>query len=88
MQKFTGTARWADAATYSKKVMTLLSNFIQLRRMAGVLISNCSWVTMVQNGASVESLFSIIQDGKKTTSWGTTLFLMAGSNNGKGEYQR
>ena len=32
-----------------------------------------------ENGASVEAIFPILQDGLKTTSWGTTLFLMAGS---------
>jgi len=30
-----------------------------------------------ENGASVEAIFPILQDGKKTASFGTTLFLMA-----------
>ncbi len=33
-----------------------------------------------ENGASVEAIFPILQDGKTTTSYGTTLYLMAGSN--------
>jgi len=33
-----------------------------------------------ENGASVEAIFPILQDGLKTTSYGTTLYLMAGSN--------
>lgn len=34
-----------------------------------------------QNGASEESLLSLPQDGTNTTSWGTSLFLMAGAEN-------
>ncbi|WP_028909244.1 RagB/SusD family nutrient uptake outer membrane protein [Prevotella sp. AGR2160] len=39
-----------------------------------------------QNGAAEECLLALPQDGKNTTSWGTTLFIMAGSNNGKEDW--
>lgn len=35
-----------------------------------------------QNGAAEECLLALPQDGTNTTSWGTTLFIMASSNNG------
>ena len=33
------------------------------------------------NGASEEAVLALLQDGEKTTSYGTTLFLMAGAFN-------
>lgn len=80
---YTGTARWADAATYSKKVIDSPFKLYTTAQNGWSAYQQLFMGDNGTNGASVESLFSIIQDGKKTTSWGTTLFLMAGSNNGK-----
>lgn len=39
-----------------------------------------------QNGAAEECLLALPQDGNNTTSCGTTLFVMAGANNGKEDW--
>lgn len=36
-----------------------------------------------QNGATEECLLALPQDGVKTTSWGTSLYIMGGSNDGE-----
>lgn len=75
---YTDTAQWAKAAEYAKKVMdspySLFTN------------GNSNWSAYQmlfmgdngENGASCEALLPLLQDGLTTTSWGTTLFLMAG----------
>lgn len=80
---YTGTARWADAATYAKKVISSPFKLYTTAQNGWSAYQQLFMGDNGTNGASTESLFSIIQDGKKTTSWGTTLFLMAGCNNGK-----
>ena len=77
-QVYTGTAQWQKAAEYAKKVMD--SNY---KLYTGA--TKNGWTAYQQlfmgdngeNGASVEAVFPILQDGKKTASWGSTLFLMA-----------
>ena len=77
---YTGTPQWAKAAEYAKKVMNDSNYKLYTTAQNG-------WSAYRQlfmgdngeNGSSVEALFPILQDGKKTTSWGTTLFLMAGA---------
>lgn len=82
---YTGTARWDDARTWAKRVM---DSPYQLYRTAKTDPSGQTWSAYQQlfmgdngeNGASVEAIFPILQDGLKTTSWGTSLFLMASAN--------
>ena len=77
-QVYTGTPQWQKAAEYAKKVMD--SNY---KLYTGA--TKNGWTAYQQlfmgdngeNGASVEAVFPILQDGKKTASWGTTLFLIA-----------
>ena len=77
-QVYTGTAQWQKAAEYAKKVMD--SNY---KLYTGA--TKNGWTAYQQlfmgdngeNGASVEAIFPVLQDGKKTASFGTTLFLMA-----------
>jgi hypothetical protein len=71
---YTGTARWADAASYAKKVMDsgygLCSNYEQL--------------FMADNGENTEARKEIIlpirQDGVDTRSWGGSLYLIAATH--------
>lgn len=74
---YTGTARWADAKTYAEKV---INGPHKLWTQGSGKWSAYQMLFMGdngENGASVEAILPLIQDGKVTTSWGTTLFLMA-----------
>ena len=82
---YTGTARWADAATYAKKVMD--SPYIIFTAGSSKEVNGETWdwsayqmLFMGDNGstdAALECLFPLIQEGQRTTSWGVSLFLMA-----------
>ncbi len=70
---YTGTAAWADAATYAKKVMD----------SAYTLCDNYSYLFMGDNntnGAQNEVLLPILQDGLDTQNYGGSLFLIAGTH--------
>lgn len=84
-QVYTGEARWADAANYAKQVMdgphklntqgvdcTVdgLSHYFTPYQM---LFMGDNDVT----SASSEAILPLLQDGLRTTSWGTALFLIA-----------
>lgn len=74
---YTGQARWADAKTYAEKV---INGPHKLWTQGSGKWSAYQMLFMGdngENGASVEAVLPLIQDGKTTTSWGTTLFLMA-----------
>lgn len=76
---YTGTAQWAKAAEYAKKVM---DSSYQLNTTGSGVWSAYQMLFMGDNGetsAAYEAIFPILQDGLTTTSWGTTLFLIAGS---------
>lgn len=74
---YTGTAQWEKAAEYAKKVMT--SGY---KLFTG---GNDTWSSYQmlfmgdngENGAQVEAILPILQDGQTTASYGTTLFIMA-----------
>jgi len=78
---YTGTPEWGKAAEYAKKVID--SPFKLYTTKKG------NWSPYQQlfmgdngiNGASQECIFSVIQDGEKTHSYGTTLFLIASTTN-------
>lgn len=82
---YTGTARWNDAKTFAKKVM---DSGYQIYKRAQTDPQGQVWSAYQQlfmgdngeNGAYVEAIFPILQDGITTTSWGTTLYLMSGSS--------
>lgn len=75
---YTGKPEWAKAKEYAKKVMDSPYKLHQGSAVNG-------WTAYQQlfmgdngsNGASEEAILALLQDGEKTTSWGTTLFLMA-----------
>ena len=76
---YTGTPQWAKAAEYAKKVM---DSSYRLNTTSVNGWSAYQMLFMGDNGesdAAYEADFPILQDGLTTTSWGTTLFLCAGS---------
>lgn len=83
---YTGTADWANAALYAKKVIdSPYRLYTTPSTVGGKTWSAYQKLFMAdngENGASVEAIFPLLQDGLKTTSYGTTFFLMAGSNDG------
>lgn len=83
---YTGTPQWAKAKEYAQKVMSSPYTLYKTAKSHnGINYSAYAQLFMGdngENGSSVEALFPILQDGILTTSWGSTLFLMAGSTNG------
>lgn len=85
---YTGKAAWSDALTYAEAIITgphkLFTNNNQYITFTdGFGTHTFSAYQMLffgdngETGASSEAIFALLQDGLKTTSWGTTLFLMA-----------
>lgn len=74
---YTGTPQWQLAADYAEKIITSSYKL----NMAGVNgWSAYQMLFMGDNGessAAYEAVFPILQDGLKTTSWGTSLYLIA-----------
>ena len=74
---YTGTARWEDAKTYAEKV---INGPHKLWTTGTGKWSAYQMLFMGDNGesgASQEAILPLYQDGVTTTSWGTSLFLMA-----------
>lgn len=79
---YTGQAEWAKAKEYAKKVM---DSAYKLHTGA----AKNGWTAYQQlfmgdngsNGSSEEALLALLGDGERTTSYGTTLFLMGGAFN-------
>ena len=74
---YTGTAQWGKAAEYAQKVM---NSSYKLHTAGKNGWSAYQMLFMGDNGesdAAYECVFPILQDGLTTTSWGTSLFLMA-----------
>lgn len=79
---YTGTAQWAQAKAYAKKVM---DSSYKLNTTSAGGWTAYQMLFMGDNGetdAAYEAVFPLLCDGLKTTSWGTSLFLMAGSMDG------
>jgi hypothetical protein len=77
---YTGTAQWAKAAEYAKKVM---DSSYKLNTNGVGEWSAYQMLFMGDNGetnAAYEAVFPILQDGVRTTSWGTTLFMLASTH--------
>ena len=74
---YTGTARWAEAKEYAEKVING-PHKLWTQSMNGW--SAYQMLFMGDNGksgASQEAILPLLQDGNTTTSWGTSLFVMA-----------
>ena len=76
---YTGTAQWAKAAQYAKKVMDSPYKLYTTEKNGYSAYAQLFMGDNGENGSSVEAVFPILQDGLTTQSWGTSLFLMAGS---------
>ena len=74
---YTGSARWADAKTYAEKVIN------GPHKLHTTPVNGWTAYQMLfmgdngENGASVEAILPLLQDGVTTTAYCTTLFLMA-----------
>ena len=74
---YTGTPQWGKAAEYAKKV---IDSSYKLNTTGTKDWSAYQMLFMGDNGessAAYECIFPVLCDGKKTTSWGVSLFLMA-----------
>ena len=83
---YTGTAQWEKAAEYADKVM---KSGYTLHKTGEGQWSAYQMLFMGnngENGAQVEAILPLLQDGNTTTSWGTSLFLMASTFNDKMTY--
>ncbi len=76
---YTGTARWADAATYAKKVMDSSYSLCPTYRHLFMADNGGAVDGNAGNLAPNEVVLPILQDGKKTRSWGGILFLIGGT---------
>ena len=77
---YTGTARYDKAAQYAEQVM---NSSYKLNTQGVGSWSAYQMLFMADNGetsAAYEAVFPILQDGVRTTSWGTTLFLIASTH--------
>ena len=94
---YTGTAQWEKAAEYAEKVMK--SGYALHKKGEGkwsayqmLFMGNNGKYKDDEgkvhdgNGAYVEAVLPLVQDGITTTSWGTSLFLMASTFNDKMNY--
>lgn len=79
---YTGTAQWQKAADYAKKVM---DSDYRLNTKAVNGWSAYQMLFMGDNGetdAAYEAVFPILCDGKTTTSYGTSMYIMASTFDG------
>ena len=77
---YTGTARYDKASQYAEQVM---NSSYKLNRDGVGSWSAYQMLFMADNGetsAAYEAIFPILQDGVRTTSWGTSLFLIASTH--------
>ena len=77
---YTGNAQWSKAAQYAQQVM---NSSYQLNTTSAGSWSAYQMLFMADNGettAAHEAIFPILQDGVRTTSWGTSLFLIASTH--------
>ena len=77
---YTGNAQWSKAAQYAQQVM---NSSYKLNTTGVGSWSAYQMLFMGDNGetsAAYEAIFPILQDGVRTTSWGTSLFLIASTH--------
>jgi len=87
---YTGSAQWGNAAKYAKLVMDgphKLCTTPTTLTIDDVTYTYTAYqkLFMGDNGvteAATEAVFPILQDGVRTTSWGTSLFMMASTFDG------
>jgi hypothetical protein len=90
-EKYTGTPQWAKAKEYAAKVINESGRSLWLgdntttHKSANGQWSAYQMLFMADNdqsGAFNEAIFSFVQEGSSTASWGGSLFLLASTWNG------
>ena len=77
---YTGSAQWSKAAQYAQQV---INSDYKLNTTGTGDWSAYQMLFMGDNGetsAAYEAIFPILQDGERTTSWGTSLFMIASTH--------
>lgn len=74
---YTGSARWADAKTYAEKVINGPHKLYTTPVNGWTAYQMLFMGDNGENGASIEAVLPLLQDGVTTTAYCTTLFLMA-----------
>ena len=78
---YTGTPQWGKAKEYAQKVISSSYKLFTDETVNGYTAYERLFMgNNGSNGAQVESIFSLVQDGAKTASWGCTLFLIASTH--------
>ena len=81
-EKYLGVPKWSDAAKYAKKVM---DSKYELNKKGANQWSAYQMLFMADNGetdAAKEAIFPVLQDGAKSQSWCSSLFLVASTFDG------
>lgn len=81
---YTGKAEWQKAKDYAKKIIDSKDNGgyklnTQETKNGWTAYQQLFMGDNGENGASCEAILPVICDGQRTTAWGCTLFLMAGT---------
>ena len=74
---YTGEAKWAEAKTYAEKVINGPHKLWTTGKNGWSAYQMLFMGDNGESGASQEAILPLLQDGITTTSWGTSLFLMA-----------
>ena len=74
---YTGTAQWSKALEYAEKVINGPHKLWTGTKNGWSSYQMLFMGDNGETGASVEAILPLLQDGTTTTSWGTSLFLMA-----------
>lgn len=78
---YTGEAKWTEARTYAEAVINGPHKLWMTSKGGWSAYQMLFMGDNGESGASQEAIFPVLQDGKTTTSWGTSLFLMASTWN-------
>ena len=74
---YTGSPRWSDAKTYAEKVINGPHKLWTTGKNGWSAYQMLFMGDNGESGASQEAILPLLQDGNTTTSWGTSLFVMA-----------
>ena len=74
---YTGTAQWANAATYAEKVINSPYHLFKGNTSSATSYQMLFMGDNGSNGASCEAVLPILQDGTTTSGWAGALFLIA-----------
>ena len=74
---YTGSAQWQQALEYAEKVINGPHKLHTEGKNGWSAYQMLFMGDNGENGAAVEAILPLLQDGVTTTSWGTSLFLMA-----------